>query len=175
MPAAPPKPEKARTSHYQPLSYWLTSGRTSSRPPPGRAGARDTTEEASRGEGGADVCFSGPCQPPVPLMGRGIRHPGPQRLAPADRVAAMARMAVIGRAAHFRDQAGNHVGRAAEAGAGENQRLAADIVMAAVRPAQPHAAHGAVGVGEQAFDNSFGEDRDAGGLDRKSTRLNSSH
>src|SRR3546814_20185683 len=84
-------------------------------------------------------------------------------------------MAVIGRAAHFRDQAGNHVGRAAEAGAGENQRLAADIVMAAVRPAQPHAAHGAVGVGEQAFDNSFGEDRDAGGLDRKSTRLNSSH
>src|SRR3546814_8158136 len=58
-------------------------------------------------------------------------------------------MAVIGRAAHFRDQAGNHVGRAAEAGAGENQRLAADIVMATVRPAQPHAAHGAVGVGEQ--------------------------
>ena len=82
-------------------------------------------------------------------------------LAPLHRVAGVARMAVVVRIDHLRDVLGDHGLVAAVAAAGEDQRVAADVLGLAVGPRHADAADVAFGVGIQVGGAGGGGERDA--------------
>ena len=97
----------------------------------------------------------------VPLERAHVFDRRAELFAPLHRVAGVAGMAVVVRIDHLRDVLGDHRLVAAVAAAGEDQRVAADVLGLAVGPRHAHAADAAVGVGIQVGGAGGGGERNA--------------
>jgi hypothetical protein len=88
-------------------------------------------------------------EPAMALVGMDVAHGRAERKPPADRIALVAGMPEERRADDLRDVLRDHLGVAGESAAGQHQRVAAEILEAAVGALQAHAAHAPVRIGEQ--------------------------
>ncbi|MEG8051132.1 hypothetical protein QP178_15125 [Sphingomonas aurantiaca] len=99
-------------------------------------------------------------EPAMPLIALHVAGRGAQRFAPGDRIALVAEMPVEHRARHFGDEPLDHVAVAAEAGAGEDQGVATDVLRGAIGPSDADAGD-PVAVGVQRLDGRVGQQRHA--------------
>src|SRR5262249_10267863 len=96
----------------------------------------------------------------VTLVGAKTGKLGAERLAPQNRIAAIAGMTEIECMCHLRHEAGNELGIAPVTVAGEDQSLAADALAYAVAAHNLNAPHAAIDLGEQPVGDALGQDDD---------------
>ena len=106
----------------------------------------------------------------VALEGAHVLDRGAERLAPLHCVPSVAYVPVVMGVDHFRDVFGDERLVAAVPAAGEDQRVAADVLGLAVGPRYAHAAHAAVRVDVQVSCARGGGERNVLLLDRREQR-----
>ena len=102
-------------------------------------------------------------QPAMALIGIHIGGGGAERLPPGNGVALVAGVAVEHRAGDVGNMMGDHVGIAAEARAGENERGAANRLARAIRAGDDDGGNAAVGIGDKIGGGGIGQYVDTGG------------